>query len=207
MVVIFLSALRRVEWYSIDRGRVCRYERSRHPACAGWWRGVGTTHNAIDEFAAPAGKDPVEYRRALLDKARAPEGCLTWPPRRPGEARRGRRTRHRRCLRFRQLHRAGGGGVRRQGRRGQGAPRRLRGRLRPDGQSGHDQGHRWGAVSFSAYSRRSTARSRSRTAASSRPISTAIGLCGWRKRPRSRSTVGPTARPRLRSCHYASTKM
>jgi isoquinoline 1-oxidoreductase subunit beta len=40
----------------------------------GWWRGVGMTHNAfmvegfIDELAALAKKDPVDYRRALLDK-------------------------------------------------------------------------------------------------------------------------------------------
>lgn len=41
----------------------------------GWWRGVGVTHNAfmvegfIDELAAAAKKDPVDYRRALLGKA------------------------------------------------------------------------------------------------------------------------------------------
>jgi isoquinoline 1-oxidoreductase subunit beta len=40
-----------------------------------WWRGVGMTHNAfmvegfIDELAAAAKQDPVDYRRALLDQA------------------------------------------------------------------------------------------------------------------------------------------
>jgi len=38
----------------------------------GWWRGVGATHNVfmvesfIDELAAAAKRDPIEYRRALL---------------------------------------------------------------------------------------------------------------------------------------------
>jgi isoquinoline 1-oxidoreductase beta subunit len=41
----------------------------------GWWRGVGPTHNIfmvesfIDELAAAAKKDPLEYRRALLAKS------------------------------------------------------------------------------------------------------------------------------------------
>jgi isoquinoline 1-oxidoreductase beta subunit len=48
----------------------------------GWWRGVGSTHNIfmvesfIDELAAAAKQDPVEYRRALLDRASDPEAGL-----------------------------------------------------------------------------------------------------------------------------------
>jgi isoquinoline 1-oxidoreductase beta subunit len=41
----------------------------------GWWRGVGSTHNLfvvesfMDELAHRANKDPLEYRRALLNKS------------------------------------------------------------------------------------------------------------------------------------------
>jgi isoquinoline 1-oxidoreductase subunit beta len=51
------------------------YVRHEIPGIAtGWWRGVGATHNVfmvesfIDELAAAANRDPVEYRRALLGK-------------------------------------------------------------------------------------------------------------------------------------------
>jgi isoquinoline 1-oxidoreductase beta subunit len=51
------------------------YVRHEIPGIAtGWWRGVGPTHNIfmvesfIDELAATAKRDPVEYRRALLGK-------------------------------------------------------------------------------------------------------------------------------------------
>ncbi|HVJ40806.1 MAG TPA: xanthine dehydrogenase family protein molybdopterin-binding subunit [Dongiaceae bacterium] len=50
------------------------YSRSEPPQglVTGWWRGVGVTHNSfpvesfIDEMAAIAGTDPVEFRRHLL---------------------------------------------------------------------------------------------------------------------------------------------
>jgi len=53
------------------------YVRQEPPAglTTGWWRGVGPTHNSfmvegfIDELAVAANKDPVAYRRALLDKS------------------------------------------------------------------------------------------------------------------------------------------
>ncbi|GGC60618.1 xanthine dehydrogenase family protein molybdopterin-binding subunit [Chelatococcus reniformis] len=50
------------------------YVRREPPAglLTGWWRGVGVTHNAfmvesfIDELAQAAGREPIDYRRALL---------------------------------------------------------------------------------------------------------------------------------------------
>jgi isoquinoline 1-oxidoreductase beta subunit len=60
------------------------YVRYEPPAgiTTGWWRGVGPTHNIfvvesfIDELAAAAKKDPVEYRRSLLGHSPRMRGVL-----------------------------------------------------------------------------------------------------------------------------------
>jgi isoquinoline 1-oxidoreductase beta subunit len=57
-----------------------RYEQA--GITTGWWRGVGSTHNVfmvesfIDELAAAAKRDAVEYRRALLGRASDTEAGL-----------------------------------------------------------------------------------------------------------------------------------
>ncbi|AKJ30268.1 xanthine dehydrogenase family protein molybdopterin-binding subunit [Caldimonas brevitalea] len=59
--------------YSIENVQV-DYVRHEPPVPTAFWRGVGPTHNIfvvesfIDELAAAAGRDPVDYRRALLAK-------------------------------------------------------------------------------------------------------------------------------------------
>jgi isoquinoline 1-oxidoreductase beta subunit len=61
--------------YSIPNVRV-EYVRHEPPGVpTSWWRSVGPSHNIfvvesfIDELAVAAKKDPVDYRRALLDKS------------------------------------------------------------------------------------------------------------------------------------------
>jgi isoquinoline 1-oxidoreductase subunit beta len=60
--------------YTIPNIRV-EYVRHEPPFATAFWRGVGATHNVwvvesfIDELAAAAKKDPVDYRRALLTES------------------------------------------------------------------------------------------------------------------------------------------
>jgi isoquinoline 1-oxidoreductase beta subunit len=69
--------------YDIAKGKVewIRHDMPRS-LVTGWWRGVGPTHNLfvfesfMDELAHHARKDPLEYRRALLQKSPRALGVL-----------------------------------------------------------------------------------------------------------------------------------
>ena len=58
--------------YDIEAAQVSYVRCEPQGVATAWWRGVGPTHNVfvvesfIDECAAAAGQDPVEYRRAML---------------------------------------------------------------------------------------------------------------------------------------------
>ncbi len=135
--------------YDIPNLRV-EYVRDEPPGVpTGFWRGVGPNNNVfaiesfMDELAKKAGKDPVAFRRDMLQKS----------PRAAGRARsrgeQGRlgqsaagahRPRHCRAGGVRQLHRHRGGGRDRRCRRGPGAPHRLGGGHRHRRQSRHGGG-------------------------------------------------------------------
>ena len=113
----------------------------------GWWRGVGPTHNIfvvesfVDELAAETKTDPVEFRRSMLTSsaARARRAQSRRGKGRLGVAPcRRRRARRLGAIRHGQLLIAGRRSRSVEGRRGQSPARRLRRRLRPNGQSRHD---------------------------------------------------------------------
>lgn len=69
--------------YDIPKGKVEWIRHDMPPGIVvGWWRGVGPTHNLfivesfMDELAHRANKDPVDYRRALLQKNARALGVL-----------------------------------------------------------------------------------------------------------------------------------
>ena len=126
------------------------YVRAEPPAVpTGFWRGVGPNNNVfaiecfMDELARKAGKDPVEFRRAMLGKTAAPSGGARS---RGGEIRLGqaaagaRRARRLRAAVVRQLHRDRRRSRSRRAGRGASAPRHLGGRHRHRGQSRHRHG-------------------------------------------------------------------
>ncbi len=135
--------------YNIPNLRV-EYLRIEPPGIpTAFWRSVGPSHNVfvtesfIDELAAAAKKDPIEYRRALLDKSPRAKGVLDACR---GESRLGQaiapRDRPRRfhSVRLCHLYGASRRSRSREGRNGSRSPGRVRSRLRHRGQSRHGAG-------------------------------------------------------------------
>ena len=75
--------------YDIPNMRT-EYTREEGPVPTGFWRGVGPTRNVlalesfIDELAAKAGKDPLDYRLGLLTKDKRAANVLTLAAKRAG---------------------------------------------------------------------------------------------------------------------------
>ena len=167
-----------------------------------WWRSVGNTHTAyvmetmMDELAAAAGKDPLAFRLALLDKSPRAAGVLKLAAEKAGwgkPMRARRRPGHRGARVVRVLRRPGRRGVD-AGRQAQGRARRLRRRLRRAPSTPTSSARRWKAASASRSARSTTARSRSRTAARRSATSTPTGSCASTRCRRSRCTSWPATR-------------
>ena len=130
--------------------------------------------------AGPARLPPRVARQEPAREDRSADGGGTI---RMGQTAAGRaRPRDRALHRLRQLHRAGRPGQRRQGRRSQADARVVRRRLRHSSQSGHHSRADGERYRLRPVGRAISARSPSRTGASSRPTSATTGCCASTKR-------------------------
>ena len=137
--------------------------------------------------------------RQVAARQSGPRSCRTKSRLGTGLAQ-GKRKRGGAAVRLRQLSRAGcrGGGI--EGRRRSRSPRGLRGRLRHRRQSRHGRGADPERNCLWRHRRAAMARSRSKTAVSSKPTSTPIRCCAWTRRRPSRST---SSRVRSRRAAWA----
>ena len=169
----------------------------------GPWRGVNTNQNAVymecfmDEVARAAGADPLEFRRALMQKH---PKHLGGAERGGGEGRLGQAAARRRASRHRAVHglrQLLGGGRRGVGERrgqGQGAPDGAGAQLRPCGQSRPDRraGRGLGRVRTHGDALRRDARSR--RAASSQQNFDTYEILRLAEMPKVETVIVPTLR-------------